>query len=198
MLRGWCLATDTQREKSESANLLVDPIEKEMQEEMGPKKPLVFAYYVTCHGFGHATRVAEVVRNLILLGHEIHVVTAASEHIFTTEIESPKLFIRKVNPLPSPIFCIQDLICLEVLLDIGAIQTDALTVDRLAFLEKVISGVPEGKGVSSSAAIEVATMSAVAASHGLDIAPRDLALLCQKVENHVVGAPCGVVKKTNY
>ncbi|KAL2481881.1 L-arabinokinase [Abeliophyllum distichum] len=44
----------------------------------------------------------------------------------------------------------------------------------------VISAVPEGKGVSSSAAIEVATMSAVAASHGLDIAPRDLALLCQK------------------
>ncbi|KAL0315949.1 UNVERIFIED_CONTAM: L-arabinokinase [Sesamum radiatum] len=57
----------------------------------------------------------------------------------------------------------------------------------------VSSGVPEGKGVSSSAAIEVATMSAVAASHGLNIAPRDLALLCQKVENHVVGAPCGVM-----
>lgn len=46
----------------------------------------------------------QVVRNLILLGHEIHVVTAASEHIFTTEIQSPKLFIRKVNTLPSPIF----------------------------------------------------------------------------------------------
>lgn len=30
----------------------------------------------------------------------------------------------------------------------------------------MISGVPEGKGVSSSAAIEVATMSALAASHG--------------------------------
>ncbi|XP_042036604.1 L-arabinokinase-like isoform X1 [Salvia splendens] len=87
-----------------------------MQEE----KPLVFAYYVTGHGFGHATRVAEVVRNLILLGHEIHVVTAASEHIFTTEIQSPKLFIRKV------------------VLDIGAIQTDALTVDRLASLEKYV------------------------------------------------------------
>ncbi|CAL5425941.1 unnamed protein product [Camellia sinensis] len=27
----------------------------------------------------------------------------------------------------------------------------------------------------------------------LDISPRDLALLCQKVENHVVGAPCGVM-----
>ncbi|XP_057806534.1 L-arabinokinase-like isoform X2 [Salvia miltiorrhiza] len=64
-------------------------------------------------------------------------------------------------------------------------------MDSISIL--VISGVPEGKGVSSSAAIEVATMSAVAASHGLDIAPRDLAVLCQKVENHVVGAPCGVM-----
>nr|GMC65060.1 L-arabinokinase-like isoform X1 [Ipomoea batatas] len=52
-----------------------------------------------------------------------------------------------------------------------------------------------GKGVSSSASIEVASMSAVAAAHGLEISPRDLALLCQKacVENCVVGAPCGVM-----
>ncbi|KAK4490886.1 hypothetical protein RD792_001601 [Penstemon davidsonii] len=57
----------------------------------------------------------------------------------------------------------------------------------------VSSAVPEGKGVSSSAAVEVATMSAVAAAHGLEISPRELALLCQKVENHVVGAPCGVM-----
>ncbi|EPS72718.1 hypothetical protein M569_02040 [Genlisea aurea] len=28
---------------------------------------------------------------------------------------------------------------------------------------------------------------------GLNISPRELALLCQKVENHVVGAPCGVM-----
>lgn len=57
----------------------------------------------------------------------------------------------------------------------------------------VSSAVPEGKGVSSSASVEVASMSAVAAAHGLDISPRVLALLCQKVENHVVGAPCGVM-----
>ncbi|KAL0330943.1 UNVERIFIED_CONTAM: L-arabinokinase [Sesamum angustifolium] len=57
----------------------------------------------------------------------------------------------------------------------------------------VSSVVPEGKGVSSSAAVEVATMSAIAAAHGLNINPRELALLCQKVENHVVGAPCGVM-----
>nr|XP_009612838.1 L-arabinokinase-like isoform X1 [Nicotiana tomentosiformis] len=58
---------------------------------------------------------------------------------------------------------------------------------------QVSSAVPEGKGVSSSASVEVASMSAIAAAHGLNISPRELALLCQKVENHVVGAPCGVM-----
>jgi L-arabinokinase len=57
----------------------------------------------------------------------------------------------------------------------------------------ISSRVPEGKGVSSSAALEVATMSAVAAAFDIDIGPRELALLCQRVENLVVGAPCGVM-----
>ena len=57
----------------------------------------------------------------------------------------------------------------------------------------ISSRVPEGKGVSSSAALEVATMSAVAAAFDVDISPRQLALLCQRVENLVVGAPCGVM-----
>src|SRR5271155_2989641 len=55
------------------------------------------------------------------------------------------------------------------------------------------SRVPEGKGVSSSAALEVAVMCAVLAALRLKIGPRDIALLCQKVENLVVGAPCGVM-----
>ncbi len=57
----------------------------------------------------------------------------------------------------------------------------------------VASTVPEGKGVSSSAAIETACMSAAAAALGVELAPRDLALLCQKSENLVSGAPCGVM-----
>lgn len=57
----------------------------------------------------------------------------------------------------------------------------------------VVSSVPEGKGVSSSAAIETATMGAVAGAFGLPLAPGDLALLCQKAENLVAGAPCGVM-----
>ena len=57
----------------------------------------------------------------------------------------------------------------------------------------ISSRVPEGKGVSSSAAFEVATMSAVAAAFDLEIGPREIALLCQRLENLVVGAPCGVM-----
>ncbi|TXG62399.1 hypothetical protein EZV62_013762 [Acer yangbiense] len=82
------------------------------------RKHLVFAYYVTGHGFGHATRVVDVARHLILAGHDVHLVTGAPDFVFTSEIQSPRLFIRKV------------------LLDCGAVQADALTVDRLASLKK--------------------------------------------------------------
>ena len=57
----------------------------------------------------------------------------------------------------------------------------------------VASQVPEAKGVSSSAAAETASMSAVATAFGLPLEPRDLAILCQTAENHVAGAPCGVM-----
>jgi L-arabinokinase len=57
----------------------------------------------------------------------------------------------------------------------------------------ISSQVPEGKGVSSSAAVETASMHAVAAAFGVALPPRALALLCQKSENLVAGAPCGVM-----
>src|SRR5688500_14889204 len=57
----------------------------------------------------------------------------------------------------------------------------------------VASQVPEGKGVSSSAAIETASMRAAATALGVALEPRALALLCQKSENLVSGAPCGVM-----
>lgn len=57
----------------------------------------------------------------------------------------------------------------------------------------ISSQVPEGKGVSSSAALEVAVMQAIAAAYGIEIAPPRLAFLCQRVENLVAGAPCGVM-----
>jgi L-arabinokinase len=57
----------------------------------------------------------------------------------------------------------------------------------------VNSAVPAGKGVSSSAALEVAALHACAAVLDIPLAPRELALLCQRAENLVVGAPCGVM-----
>lgn len=57
----------------------------------------------------------------------------------------------------------------------------------------IVSDVPEGKGVSSSAALEVATMAATAACFGLEIDGASLATQCQWAENHIARAPCGIM-----
>ena len=55
----------------------------------------------------------------------------------------------------------------------------------------VRSTVPEGSGLSSSAALEVA--SALALLDGRDIPPLTLAKLCQRAEVDFVGTPCGIM-----
>jgi L-arabinokinase len=57
----------------------------------------------------------------------------------------------------------------------------------------VASSVPEGKGVSSSAAVEVASFRALSALAGVEVDPVQAAILCQCIENRVVGAACGVM-----
>jgi L-arabinokinase len=47
--------------------------------------------------------------------------------------------------------------------------------------------------VSSSAALEVASMMAAAAAANVQMSPAEIAIACQSVENHVVGAPCGIM-----
>jgi len=53
------------------------------------------------------------------------------------------------------------------------------------------STVPEGSGLSSSAALEVST--ALALLDGRSLAPLDLARLCQRAERDFVGMPCGIM-----
>jgi galactokinase len=53
------------------------------------------------------------------------------------------------------------------------------------------STVPEGSGLSSSAALEVS--SALALLRGRAIDPLELALLCQRAEVSFVGMPCGIM-----
>ena len=74
---------------------------------------------------------------------------------------------------------------------IGVVQARVPAGAGLRIL--IDSTVPEGRGVASSAALEVATATAVAASCDVRIDPVSLAALCQRVENHVVGAPCGIM-----
>jgi L-arabinokinase len=55
------------------------------------------------------------------------------------------------------------------------------------------SDVPLGKGVSSSASIEVATMKALGEAFGIHFSGTELPILAQRVENLIVGAPCGLM-----
>jgi len=55
------------------------------------------------------------------------------------------------------------------------------------------SNVPWGKGVSSSAALEVATMNALNQLYQLSLGKEELAVLAQMAENLVAGAPCGLM-----
>ncbi len=55
------------------------------------------------------------------------------------------------------------------------------------------SGVPASMGVSSSAALEVATLRALVAFTGHTYAGTALARTAQRAENEIVGAPCGLM-----
>jgi L-arabinokinase len=57
----------------------------------------------------------------------------------------------------------------------------------------ISSTVPFGAGIASSAALEVATLYAVLAAYGLEMDALEAARLAQRVENRVVGAPCGIM-----
>ncbi len=57
----------------------------------------------------------------------------------------------------------------------------------------VVSDVPVGGGISSSAALEVSTAIAMAELAGCEIEPEPLALLCQRAENEYVGMRCGIL-----
>jgi L-arabinokinase len=72
---------------------------------------------------------------------------------------------------------------------------------RNKYPQQVISGasvylqseVPLNKGVSSSAAVEVATMKAAAAAYGIAIEGIELAEMCQWVENVIAQSACGIM-----
>jgi L-arabinokinase len=72
---------------------------------------------------------------------------------------------------------------------------------RSRYPQKITSGagiyiqsdVPLNKGVSSSAAVEVAVMKAAAACYGIVLGGVELAEACQWVENVIAGSACGIM-----
>lgn len=60
----------------------------------------------------------------------------------------------------------------------------------------LLGAVPMNVGIGSSAAAEIGTLSCLNAYLGLKLSPARLAQLGQLAENHVVGAPCGIMDQT--
>jgi galactokinase len=57
----------------------------------------------------------------------------------------------------------------------------------------VASDLPVGSGLSSSGALEVATAVTMLAARGIEMAPKEIARLCQSAENGFVGARSGIM-----
>ncbi len=60
----------------------------------------------------------------------------------------------------------------------------------------LLSAVPMNVGIGSSAAVEIGTITCLDAYLGLKLSPSRIARLGQMAENHVVGAPCGIMDQT--
>jgi L-arabinokinase len=72
-----------------------------------------------------------------------------------------------------------------------AVSRDSVAIPGFRLL--IDSTVPEGRGVASSASLQIAGMAAISAGLGSDLLPAQQAVACQWVENHIVGAPCGIM-----
>ena len=76
----------------------------------------------------------------------------------------------------------------------GVIDEFLKTGAQLNGFDAVLYGdVPLGGGLSSSAAIEVAAAFFLAQLNDIEIAPEEMAKLCQRAENRFVGMNCGIM-----
>ena len=60
----------------------------------------------------------------------------------------------------------------------------------------LVNSLPSGAGLSSSAALEVGTVTAMLHLAGGTMSQKEIAALCQRSENEVVGLPCGIMDMT--
>ena len=82
---------------------------------------LYIAYYVTGHGFGHATRSLGLIANFLTSGYRVDIISSMKPDFFTSSLGSGT---------PMELLSI-----LSRNLDAGASQLDALTMDLNRTLE---------------------------------------------------------------
>ena len=75
---------------------------------------------------------------------------------------------------------------------LSTLRNEGLTITR-GFDLLVSSDLPAGAGLSSSAALELATAYALVALNGLDVTRERLVQICRHAENEFVGVPCGIL-----
>ena len=74
-----------------------------------------------------------------------------------------------------------------------AYELDQLGRPPVGLAGMVTSDLPDGAGLSSSAALEVAVALALCAAAEWELDPLELALACQRAELRAVGVPCGIL-----
>ncbi|KAJ3162287.1 hypothetical protein HDU86_004767 [Geranomyces michiganensis] len=86
--------------------------------------PLNIAFYVTGHGFGHATRAHVTIRRLLALGHHVTITSSVPTFIFRDllDIYAKSCQLREIGTL-----------------DPGVVQRDAVTVDVEVTMAKLSS-----------------------------------------------------------
>jgi|CXWL01.1.fsa_nt_gi galactokinase len=72
-------------------------------------------------------------------------------------------------------------------------QSTAVSQGQLGLSCLFTGNIPIGSGLSSSAAIEVATAGSFRSAYELSLNDADLAQLCQRAENEYVGVQCGIM-----
>ena len=126
------------------------------------------------------------------IDREVHVALAAREddaiHLLSTTVEGEAVAsIDNLAPLIGPAaWANYPLGVLKVMLDEG------ISVRR-GFNLLAESDLPVGAGMSSSAALEVATAYGILALNGVSIGRERLVTLCRRAENEFVGVPCGIL-----
>jgi len=74
-----------------------------------------------------------------------------------------------------------------------AAELSALGRPRVGMRGSLTSDLPQGSGLSSSAALEVVVAMALASSAALELGPMQMAALCQRAEHRAIGVPTGIM-----